>query len=306
MFMPESEIQRVSQRVFVAGKGGVGKTTLATAIAYGFARAGLRTLLITTDPAAHTGLVLGAEVTDEPTPAPDVPLLEVSRIDPVAETRRYREWTLSEAKRLYAADTVERLRQELNSPCTEEVAVFRRFLSVLLSDAYPRVVFDTAPTGHTLRLLSLPLSYRQQLTVKAVGQDTGSGADAAEVQRMADALALLRDPSRTTFAWVVVPEATPIREAARAAAELGTIGIPTRLVLANKMLPEDVCTHPLFRKRYELQQGHVRTMAGHFPGAEVVPVPLQAGEVIGLNAVEALLQSAPGLVQIGLAREVEA
>jgi arsenite-transporting ATPase len=304
--MPESETQRPPQRVFVAGKGGVGKTTLATAIAYGFARAGLRTLLITTDPAAHTGLVLGAEVTDEPTPVPYVPLLEVSRIDPAAETRRYQEWTLAEARKHYTEDTVERLREELNSPCTEEVAVFRRFLSVLLSDTYPRVVFDTAPTGHTLRLLSLPLSYRQQLAAKVLGREADGVADQAEVRRMADALSRLRDPSHTMFAWVVIPEATPIREAARAAAELAGIGIPARLVLANKVLPEEACTHPLFRKRYELQQGHIHSLPSHFPGSEVVAVPLQRGEVVGADALEALLDSAPGLGQLGLAAQFEA
>ncbi len=273
------------QRFFSAGKGGVGKTTMAVAAAAFHAREGRRTLLITTDPAAHIGRVLECGVGDEPTAVPGIAGLDAARIDPRHETRRYKDMVLADARACYSADTVQRMAEELNSPCTEEVAVFRRFLDYLLTDRYETVVFDTAPTGHTLRLLQLPLSYSQQIATKARGgQETGSAED-AEAGRMREALALLGDASQTTFAFVVYPEATPIAEAARASQELREIGLETSVVIANQVLAQEVCVHPLFRRRYEMQQRYLDEIPERFPGAKVRPVHLQERDVIGLDAI---------------------
>ena len=282
--MPTPSVN-AAERLFFAGKGGVGKTTMAVAAAAFHARHGRRTLLITTDPAAHIGRVLECEVGDEPKGVPGVAGLDAARIDPRHETRRYKDMVLSDARARYTADTVQRMEEELNSPCTEEVAVFRRFLDYLLTDRYETVVFDTAPTGHTLRLLELPLSYSQQIAAKALGGQETSADEDAEAQRMQEALTLLRDPARTTFAFVVYPEATPIAEAARASRELREIGLGTSLVLVNQVLPEEACVHPLFRKRHEMQKRYLQQVPVDFPGAEVRPVHLQERDVIGLDAV---------------------
>lgn len=285
----------VRQRIFLAGKGGVGKTTVAAAVAVRQARAGRDTLLLTTDPAAHTGLVLGTAVGEDPVAVPEVPHLAVARIDPAEATARYQAAVLRDAEAQYTPDTVARLREELNSPCTEEVAVFRRFLWALLTPDYDTVVFDTAPTGHTLRLLSLPLSYQQQLQVKAAGTEASRSVDDAEAATMAEALAVLRDPRQTVWAWVVYPEATPIREAARGAVEMAALGIPPGWVVVNQVLPEAVCVHPLFRTRYTMQQRYLATLGDQFPGAVQVPVPLMATDVVGLAAVEALASHLPAV-----------
>ncbi len=275
-----------AERLFFAGKGGVGKTTMAVAAAAIQALYGRRTLLVTTDPAAHIGRVLECEVGDEPRPVAGITGLDAARIDPRHETRRYKDMVLSDARERYGSDTVQRMEEELNSPCTEEVAVFRRFLDYLLTDLYQTVVFDTAPTGHTLRLLQLPLSYSRQIAAKALGgQETTSADEDAEARRMQEALTLLRDPARTTFAFVVYPEATPIAEAARASAELREIGLKTSLVLVNQVLPEEACVHPLFRKRHEMQKRYLQQVPADFPGAEVRPVHLQERDVIGVQAV---------------------
>ncbi len=276
------------RRLFFAGKGGVGKTTLAVATAVESATGGRRTLLLTTDPAAHIGAVLECPVADEPGPVPGVCGLWAARIDPRHEAERYKEQVLTEARQRYAPDTVQRMAEELNSPCTEEIAVFRRFLAYLLSDTYPVVVFDTAPTGHTLRLLELPLSYSQQLAVKVHGSEESAAVDRREAARLQQALALLRDPSRTVFSFVVYPEATPLAEAERAAADLRGIGLQTALVVVNQVLPQEVCVHPLFRKRFQMQQRYLREIAARFPGAEVRSAPLQERDVVGLDAVRHL------------------
>ena len=283
-----------AERLFFAGKGGVGKTTMAVAAAAFHAREGRRTLLLTTDPAAHIGRVLECEVREEPKAVAVISGLDAARIDPRYETRRYKDMVLSDARERYALDTVQRMEEELNSPCTEEVAVFRRFLDYLLTDRYETVVFDTAPTGHTLRLLELPLSYSQQIAAKALGGQETSSEEDAEARRMQEALTLLRDPARTTFAFVVYPEATPIAEAARASEELREIGLETSLVIVNQVLPEAACVHPLFRKRHEMQQRYLRVIPEEFPGAEVRPVHLQKQDVIGLDAIQCVADEAFG------------
>lgn len=280
-----------STRFFLAGKGGVGKTTLAVAIAVQNARNGTKTLLMTTDPASHIGLVLESEIGKDPTAVTGVPGLYAARIDPRDETARYQQAVLAEARERYMADTVLRMEEELNSPCTEEVAVFRRFLWALLTEEYDTVVFDTAPTGHTLRLLGLPLSYSQQIAVKAQGSEESRAVDQEEAATMHRAMAMLQDRHTTTFAWVVYPESTPIQEAHRGAQDLRTIGIETGAVIVNQVLPEEVCVHPLFKKRYAMQQRYIANLGEQFPGATIVKVPLQAEDVIGLTALDDLVES---------------
>lgn len=128
----------------------------------GLARTGRRTLLVTTDPAAHTGQALGREVTDRPTAVPGEPHLFVARVDQEVAVREYRERILGEAKATFDHATLAAMEEELNSPCTEEMAAFERFLAFLTDREFEVVVFDTAPTGHTLRLLSLPFSWEKQ------------------------------------------------------------------------------------------------------------------------------------------------
>ncbi len=291
-----------STRFFLAGKGGVGKTTLAVAIAVQNARNGTKTLLMTTDPASHIGLVLESAIGEDPTAVTGVPglWLYAARIDPREETARYQQAVLAEARERYRADTVKRMEEELNSPCTEEVAVFRRFLWALLTEEYDTVVFDTAPTGHTMRLLALPLSYSQQIAVKAQGSEESRAVDQEEVATMHRAMAMLQDRQTTTFAWVVYPESTPIQEAHRGAQDLRTIGIETGAVIVNQVLPEEVCVHPLFKKRYAMQQRYIANLGEQFPDATIVKVPLQAEDVIGLTALDDLVESIGTVRSIGI------
>ena len=191
--------------IMTMGKGGVGKTTVAAAIAVELARLGHPVHLTTTDPAAHLTMAL-----DGGTPG-----LTVSRIDPAAETRAYTEEVLRESGEGLDEKGRALLKEDLRSPCTEEIAVFRAFAQMVDRGNHGFVVIDTAPTGHTLLLLDAANAYHRD-----VERNLTYIPDS--VSRL---LPQLRDPDFTKILIVVLPEATPVHEAARLQSDLARAGI---------------------------------------------------------------------------------
>lgn len=181
--------------VMVMGKGGVGKTTIAAAVAVGLAARGHSVHLTTTDPAAHLSFVLGSDA---------MPGLTVDRIDPEAETARYIEKIMATKGRDLDEDAKALLREDLASPCTEEVAVFHAFSRIVGEARSTFVVIDTAPTGHTLLLLDATGAYHRQMT-----RHLAENAPA----RMVTPLMRLQDPAYTRVLLVTLPETTPVSEA---------------------------------------------------------------------------------------------
>jgi arsenite/tail-anchored protein-transporting ATPase len=198
--------------VMTMGKGGVGKTTVAAAVAVALAERGHRVHLTTTDPAAHIAEAVGA----------DVEGLDVARIDPVAETVAYTAEVLATAGADLDAGALAVLAEDLASPCTEEIAVFQAFARTVAAAQDSFVVVDTAPTGHTLLLLDAARAYHRELTRQ-------SGQMPEHVLHLLDRL---RDTTFTHVLLVAAPEATPVHEAARLQADLARTGItPTAWVL---------------------------------------------------------------------------
>ena len=137
--------------VFFAGKGGVGKTVASCISAVWLASSGYKTLLVTTDPAAHLGDVLGVTIDDHPAPIPGMANLWAAKIDPKAAAEEYKKRILDDAKkRGRPAEAIKTMEEELDSPCTEEMAAFDQFIDLASQSEWKAVVFDTAPTGHTL------------------------------------------------------------------------------------------------------------------------------------------------------------
>lgn len=276
--------------IFFAGKGGVGKTVVSSAVAVWLARQGHRTLLITTDPAAHIADVLGAPVGPEPAPVEGVEGLWAARVDAKVAAAEYTERILADAaERGRGPEAIAAMREELDSPCTEEMAAFDRFIDLASRDTFDTTVFDTAPTGHTLRLLELPIDWSRQLDVKVFASVEAAAADDVAKDRFGRVVDMMRDPAKSTFAFVMYPEATPIVEATRAIDELQTIGIPLGVIVANMVLPEEVCRTPYTRARRHMQQGYLAQIEERF-SVPVLQVPLVDTEVLGLDQISDLLE----------------
>ncbi len=288
-----------ARTIFFAGKGGVGKTVVSCATAVWLAGQGHRTLLVTTDPAAHIGDVLGPTVGPEPVPVPGVEGLWAARVDAKAAAAEYTERIIADAlARGRSPVAIAAMREELDSPCTEEMASFHRFIDLASRDTYDMTVFDTAPTGHTLRLLELPIAWSHQIDVKVFASVESTAADDVAKARFGRVIDMMRDPAQSTFAFVMYPEATPIVEAERAIRQLGTVGIRLGLVVANMVLSENVCQTPYARARYEMQQGYLADIQRRF-SAPVLEVPLLETEIAGLHRVRDLVDrlfAVPSLV----------
>ncbi len=256
-------------RVMGMGKGGVGKTTIAAAVALGLVTRGHAVHLSTTDPAAHLAMTLGGEM----------PGLRVDRIDPKAETERYvakimesRGRSLDEAGRAL-------LREDLRSPCTEEVAVFHAF-SRIVSEARQRfVVLDTAPTGHTLLLMDATGAYHRQMT-RSLDQSNGHG-------RIVTPLMRLQDPAHTQILIVTLPETTPVSEAAALQEDLRRAGIEPYAWIVNRALSGSGASDPVLRQRMAAEAHQIdRLRAGL--ARRLFQLPWQADAPIGLAALRTL------------------
>ncbi len=274
--------------VFFAGKGGVGKTVASCITAVWLARQGYKTLLLTTDPAAHLGDVLGKPVGDDAAPVEGVPNLWAAKIDPKAAAEVYKQRILDDARQRGRPEaSIKVMAEELDSPCTEEMAAFDKFIDFASQAEWQAIVFDTAPTGHTMRLIELPLDWSQQLDVKVFASVDTTAADDVAKRRFGDVIEMMRDPARSTFAFVMYPESTPILEAYRAAEELRSVGITPGLVVANQVIPAEQATTSFTQARRTMQEKYLAEMAQRFP-VPIVQIPLLPNEVKGVKMLTEL------------------
>ena len=274
--------------LFFAGKGGVGKTIASCITAVWLARQGYKTLLLTTDPAAHLGDVLGVPVGDDPALVAGAENLWAVNIDAKAAAETYKARILEDARQRGRPESaIQIMAEELDSPCTEEMAAFDKFIEYASQEGWQAVVFDTAPTGHTLRLLELPMDWSKQIDVKVFASVDTTAADDVAKQRFGKVIEMMRDPEQSAFAFVMYPEATPILEAWRAAQELATAGIQPGLVVANMVIPPEQVTTPFTRARRSMQEKYLAEIAGRFQ-VPVAQIPLLPQEIRGLEMLAEL------------------
>lgn len=269
--------------VFFSGKGGVGKSTVSCATAAWLAERGYDTLLVTTDPAPNLSDIFDQSIGHAVTPIDDVDHLAAIEIDPDTAAAEYRERTLEPMRQLLDDEQLQTVEEQLDSPCVEEIAAFDQFVEFMDDPEHDVVVFDTAPTGHTLRLMELPSGWNEELEG---GGATCLGPAASLQDQKAtyeNAVETLEDDTLTSFVFVGQPEEAAITEIERSSAALADQGIATDLVVINGYLPDDVCQDPFFEDKRDREQMLLETVESSFPDQPIATYPLQPGEIAGLD-----------------------
>jgi arsenite-transporting ATPase len=252
--------------VMLMGKGGVGKTTLAAAVAVELARRGLPVHLTTSDPAAHLSETLAGALDQ----------LSVSRIDPQAETARYRRHVLETKGATLDAAGRALLEEDLRSPCTEEIAVFQAFSRIIREAGKKFVVMDTAPTGHTLLLLDATGAYHREVA-RQMGDST----------HFTTPMMQLQDPQQTKVLLVTLAETTPVLEAANLQADLRRAGIEPWAWVINHSIAAAAPQAPLLRQRAHNEVAEIEAVATHHARRYAL-VPLLREEPIGVERLSQL------------------
>jgi arsenite-transporting ATPase len=248
--------------VMLMGKGGVGKTTLAAAVAVELAHRGLPVHLTTSDPAAHLSETLNGSLEN----------LTVSRIDPHAETERYTQHVLDTKGATLDAQGRALLEEDLRSPCTEEIAVFQAFSRIIREAGQKFVVMDTAPTGHTLLLLDATGAYHREILRQII--DKG--------MQVTTPMMRLQDEKQTKVLLVTLAETTPVLEAANLQADLRRAGIEPWAWIINNSVAAAHPLSPLLRQRAHNELKEIEAVANHHAHRYAV-VPLLKVEPVGIG-----------------------
>lgn len=250
--------------IFTMGKGGVGKTTIAAAIAMGIAARGKKVHLTTTDPAAHLKFVI--RETDG---------ITMSHIDEEAELKKYQEEVLSKARETMSEEDLAYIEEDLRSPCTQEIAVFRAFAQIVEKAEDQVVVIDTAPTGHTLLLLDSTQSYHKEI-------QRSQGDIPESVKKL---LPRLRSAEETEVIIVTLAEATPVYEALRLEADLKRADIATNWWVINSSLYTTNTTNQLLAAKASKEIEWINKVAEHSHGKLAV-IPWRAEDIKSENLLE--------------------
>jgi arsenite-transporting ATPase len=254
--------------VMIMGKGGVGKTTVAAALAVGLVRRGHGVHLSTTDPAAHIAATVNGELED----------LRVDRIDPRRETQVYIDKIMAMRGRQLDEAGRALLREDLNSPCTEEVAVFNAFSRIVSEARSAFVVLDTAPTGHTILLMDATGAYHRQMVQDLEAQHRG---------RIVTPLMRLQDPNHTKIVLVTLPETTPVSEAAALQDDLRRAKIEPYAWVVNRTLIGSGARDPLLSARMAREHTQIDRIQGGL-AERVFGLPWQPNPPVGLAALSKL------------------
>jgi len=291
-----------SRFLFFTGKGGVGKTALSCATALRLADTGKRVLLVSTDPASNLDEMLGVPLSRTPTAVPGAPGLFAQNIDPDEAATAYRARVIDPYRPLWSEAQVQELTEQLAGACTVEIAAFDEFAGLLAGDddvsqGFDHIVFDTAPTGHTLRLLSLPRAWSGFLESTTQGASCLGPHSGLKMQeaRFAAAVAALADPTRSTVVLVTRPDAAALREVERTAGELRALGLSNQHLVQNAVFVpsddadagdgDDVIAHAIAAR----QQAALAAMPASLRALPTVQVPMRPFNMVGLTALRAVL-----------------
>ncbi|MFC4076142.1 ArsA family ATPase [Salinithrix halophila] len=308
-------VSKAETIAFFGGKGGVGKTTCSAAYAAALARRGIKTLLVSTDPAHSVGDLLDIQAGPKPVEAANN--LWVREIDPEEASRRYMDEVQGNLRGLADPGLWKEVERQMDfaaaSPGADEAALFEDMVTTLLSaeSEYDRIVFDTAPTGHTLRLLSLPelmgvwvegmLARRRKTQemhrmlhhVAGVSEESKEPKDRVfellerRKHRFAAARERMLDPRITSFYFVLNPERLSILESEKAMDRLKRYGVPVGGLVVNRVLPPEAAGDFLNQRRVQ-EKEYLEDIADRFKGFHQVKVPMKPTDIRGLDGVGAI------------------
>lgn len=291
----QPEQLNLTKYLFFTGKGGVGKTSTACATAVSLADSGKNVMLVSTDPASNLQDVFEKELTNNGLEIPEVKGLTVANFDPITAARDYMESVVGPYRGVLPESAVDNMEEQLLGSCTVEIASFNEFAGFLTNPEveaqYDHIIFDTAPTGHTLRMLQLPSAWSNFLDenttgVSCMGQLSGLG-DKQEMYK--HAVNTLSEGTKTTLMLVTRPQNGPLVEANRASEELKEIGVLNQQLIINGLLERP--TDNISQKIYDEQQLTLKNMPENLKQFPTFIVPLRSYNVTGVENLRLLLTS---------------
>jgi arsenite-transporting ATPase len=299
-------LERPTRNLFFTGKGGVGKTSTSCAVAVALADRGKSVLLVSTDPASNLDEVFDTPLANGPVPIAAVPRLHAMNVDPEAAAAAYREKVVGPYRTLLPADAVSSIEEQLAGACTVEIAAFDEFAKLIgdkeIAARYDHIVFDTAPTGHTLRLLALPAAWTGFIGNSAAGTSCLGPLQGLVDQRelYATAVAVLSDPAVTTMTLVSRPERAALAEAERTSVELAEIGVRNQSLVLNGVFQQKGSGDPVAAAMQRLAQEAVAAMPPGIAKLQRSTIALKPRQVVGVEALRAFFSpqdaaSAPGV-----------
>ncbi|MEE3509058.1 arsenical pump-driving ATPase [Pseudomonas sp. 10C3] len=297
-------LENAPRFLFFTGKGGVGKTSIACAAALELTARGKRVLLVSTDPASNVGQVFGISIGNRITPVPAVAHLSALEIDPQAAAQAYRDRITGPARGVLDANVVKGMEEQLSGACTTEIAAFDEFTALLVSATllhdYDHIIFDTAPTGHTIRLLQLPGAWSGFL--EAGQGDASCLGPLAGLDKQRDqyhkAVEALSDPALTRLILVARAQNATLREAAHTHEELASIGLRQQYLVVNGILPRtEADKDPLAAAVYAREQEALAQMPDMLKALPIDQLPLKAFNLVGIDALKQLLREDDGAAE---------
>ena len=285
----------LTKYLFFTGKGGVGKTSTACAVAVSLADSGKKIMLVSTDPASNLQDVFETELNNKGVPIQEVPNLVVANFEPEEAAAEYKESVLAPYRGKLPEAALQSMEEQLSGSCTVEIAAFNEFSGFITdketADKYDHIIFDTAPTGHTLRMLQLPSAWTNFISesthgASCLGQLAGL-EDKKEVYK--NAVDNLADGEKTTLILISRPEISALKEAERASMELHDIGVDNQLLIVNGILKEqdDYLSNAIYTK----QQDALKDIPIGLRDIETFKIPLRPYNITGLENIRSLFKS---------------